>query len=282
MNALRSSWDFEIERPACIDIHPTAVVAREAEIGAGVKIGPYAVIGPMVRLGPDNTVGAHAVIEGDTLIGKGNTFSPHCYVGTPPQYGGWSGAPQRLTMGDGNVVREFASISGSAFGKDGCTRLGNGNMLMAYSHIGHDCMLADDIRLANGATLGGHVEIGSHAWMGGLSAAHQQVKIGRNAFVAAGAIATQDVPPFCLVQGDRARLVGLNEVGLKRAGFSAKDLADLRRAFRALFLARQPMKQRLAKAAGIGETSAPVADLLSFLAGSKRGFISQTRRSGGA
>ncbi len=280
MNALRPAWDFEIERPTCIDIHPTAVVAREAQIGAGVKIGPYAVIGPMVRLGPDNTVGAHAVIEGATTIGRDNTFSPHCYVGTPPQYGGWSGAPQRLVIGDGNVVREFASISGSAFGDDGCTRLGNGNMLMAYSHIGHDCVLADDIRLANGATLGGHVEIGSHAWMGGLSAAHQQVRIGRNAFVAAGAIAAQDAPPFCLVQGDRARLVGLNEVGLKRANFTGEELAALHRAFRTLFLGKGPMAERMEKARSGGADSPYVAHLLSFLENSERGVISTTRRAG--
>jgi UDP-N-acetylglucosamine acyltransferase len=266
-------------RDGAVRIHPTAVVAPEAELAPDVEIGPFAIIGTMVRIGEGCTVGAHAVIEGVTEIGRNNTFAPHCYVGAPPQYGEWSGAPQRLVMGDGNVVREYASISGSAFGEKGCTRLGDGNMLMAYTHVGHDCILADDIRMANGATLGGHVEIGSHAWMGGLSAAHQQVRIGRNAFVAAGAIATQDVPPFCLVQGDRAKLVGLNEVGLKRAGFSPAELAHLRRAFRTLFLGREPMAERLTTAACAGTGSAHVPELLAFLNASKRGFISKTRQA---
>ena len=277
MNAPRPVRDFEIEQAVSVDIHPTAVVAPEADLGANVKIGPYAVIGPMVRLGPDCVVGAHAVIDGLTSIGRGNTFSPHCYVGTPPQYGDWSGAPQRLTMGDGNFVREFASISGGAFGAKGGTVIGDGNMLMAYTHVGHDCILGDDVRMANGATLGGHVEIGSHAWMGGLSAAHQQVRIGRNAFIAAGAIATQDVPPFCLVQGDRARLVGLNEVGLKRAGFTAAERTHLRRAFKTLFFGLQPMAERLAKAENASAGDAYVAQLLAFIHASKRGVISKTR-----
>ncbi len=280
MNALRPSWDFAVDRETCVNIHPTAVVAREAEIGANVKIGPYAVIGPLVRLGPDNSIGAHAVIEGATTIGQGNTFSPHCYVGTPPQYENWSGAPQRLTIGDGNFIREFASISGGAFGAEHGTVIGDGNMLMAYTHVGHDSVLANGIRMVNNATLGGHSVVESYAWMAGLTAAHQKVRIGRNAFVALGATVTQDVPPFCIVQGDRARLVGLNEVGLKRANFTSEDVAALRRAFRALFLGKGPMAERMEKARTGGAGNPYVTHLVSFLENSERGFISTTRRAG--
>lgn len=280
MNAHQPSLEYGIEREGAVDIHPTAVVARGAELGPNVKIGPFAVIGPMVRIGAGNTIGSHAVIEGETTIGEGNTFSPHCYVGAPPQYENWSGAPQRLSIGSGNFIREYASISGGAFGDEGGTVIGDGNMLMAYSHVGHDSVLADGIRMVNNATLGGHSVVESYAWMAGLTAAHQKVRIGRNAFVALGATVTQDVPPFCIVQGDRARLVGLNAVGLKRANFSSAEMMALRRAFRTLFLGKEPMAERLEKARCGAGSCAHVAHLITFLEQSERGFISTTRRAG--
>jgi len=157
--------------------------------------------------------------------------------------------------------------------------LGDGALLMAYAHVGHDCRLGDGIRMANGATLAGHVEVQDGAWLSGQTAAHQFVRIGRDAFVAGGAIVTQDVPPFCLVQGDRARLVGLNRVGLERAGVQAEEMAALRRAFRMLFLRQGPLRDRMeAVATALGDWPR-VGLLLDFLSSSERGCITTPRRT---
>ena len=200
-------------------IHPTAMVASGARVGPRTSVGPYAMLGPEVSLGADNVVGAYVVIEGRAEIGTANRFYSHSVIGVEPQVSAWQGGPQRLQIGDHNVFREFVSVSGSADEGHGCTSIGSRNMLMATAHVGHDCQLGDRIHIANGGTLAGRVVIEDNAWVSGLCAVHQLVRIGAHAFAAGGAIVTQDIPPFCLVQGDRARLVSLNEVGLRRADF---------------------------------------------------------------
>lgn len=253
-------------------IHPTAVIAPGAEIGADCEIGPYAVIGARVRLGPGNVVGPHAVIEGETTVGAGNRFLQFCSIGAGPQVTGWNGEAGRLTVGEGNVFREFVTVHAS-MGE--ATVVGSGNFVMAGAHVAHDCRLGDDVKLANAAILGGHVEVGDHAWVSGLCAVHQGVRIGTYAFVAGGSIVTQDVPPFCLVQGDRARLVSLNVIGLKRAGFGAAEMAALRGAYRALFRSGGTLQERLAALDGAGGR---VGELTAFLKSSARGTISTPRR----
>lgn len=255
------------------DIHPTAVIAPGAEIGEACEIGPYAVIGAGVRLGPGNVVGPHSVIEGLTTIGAGNRFLQFCSIGAGPQVSGWSGAPGRLAIGEHNVFRESVTVHAAAQAE---TSVGSRCLIMAAAHIGHDCQLGNDIKLANGAVLGGHVVVDDFAWVSGLSAVHQHVRIGRHAFVAGGSIVTQDVPPFCLVQGDRARLVSLNLEGLRRAGFPEGDISALRRAYQILFQGTTPMAERIARARATA--AGPAVELPDFLEVSKRGAISTSRR----
>jgi UDP-N-acetylglucosamine acyltransferase len=255
-----------------------AVVAPGATLGAGCEVHPFAVIGPNVRMGPGNVVYAHAVIEGDTEVGAGNVFHAHCHVGGPPQFAGWKQTSQKLRIGDENSVGEYASISAGAFGPEGGTVLGARNLLMAYVHIGHDCILGDDISMANAATLGGHVTVQNHAWLGGLAAVHQFARIGERAFVAGGAMVSQDVPPFCMVQGDRARLVSLNRVGLTRGGLQAGQMAGLRRAFRMLFLRNGGLGERIAAVSAELGSDPYVGTLIAFLQSSERGCITTVRR----
>jgi len=261
------------------DIHPLAYVASGAEIGPGCSIGPFAVIAPKVKLGPGNWVGANAVIEGETVAGKNNRFHAHCCVGIAPQHDGWTGATPRLFIGDDNEFREFVTVSGGAFGEASATVIGDRNMLMAYVHIAHDCVLASDIHMANATTLGGHVRIDEHAWVSGLCAVHQGVRIGTRAFVAGGSMVAQDVPPFCLVQGDRAKLVSLNEVGLRRGGLTAGEVAMLRRAFRMLFMGKGVLRERIALARSEFGDVERVVHLIDYLEASERGVISTTRKA---
>lgn len=186
---------------------------------------------------------------------------------------GWNGEAGRLTVGEGNVFREFVTVH-AAVGE--ATVVGSGALLMATAHVAHDCRLGDGVKLANGATLGGHVEIGDHAWVSGLCAVHQGVRIGTYAFVAGGSIVTQDAPPFCLVQGDRARLVSLNSVGLRRAGVSASEMSALRQAYRALFRSGGTLEERIA---ALGDPGGRVGELVAFLRSSERGAISTPRRT---
>ncbi|WP_310539279.1 acyl-ACP--UDP-N-acetylglucosamine O-acyltransferase [Phenylobacterium sp.] len=254
-------------------IHPTAVIASGARIAEGVEIGAYAVIGAQVVLASGNVVGPHTVLEGATVVGPGNRFLQFCAIGAGPQMEGWAGETGALVIGQGNVFREFVTVHASSGQQP--TRIGSRSLIMTGAHVAHDCVLGDDIRLANAATLGGHVEIADFAQVSGLVAIHQHSRIGTHAFVAGGSIVTQDVPPFCLVQGDRARLAGLNAVGLKRAGFKATEISELRRAYRTLFLGRGPMERRMAVARL--DAGARTLVLLDFLESSVRGCISTPR-----
>jgi UDP-N-acetylglucosamine acyltransferase len=257
------------------DIHMTAVIEPGARIGDGCQIGAYAVMGAEVRLGPGNVVGPHVVLEGRTEIGPGNRFLQFASIGAGPQADGWAGEAGALIIGAGNVFREQVTVHASTAEEP--TRIGDRNLLMAAAHVGHGAQVGSDIRMANAATLGGDVSVGDFAWLGGLCAVHQRVRIGAHAFVAGGAMVVQDVPPFCTVQGDRARLAGLNAVGLRRAGSSPAEIAGLRRAYRALFLGPGDMGERIAVAREIGGEA--VCALVAFLETSARGVISNPRRA---
>jgi UDP-N-acetylglucosamine acyltransferase len=256
-------------------IHPTAVIEPGAQVAEGCEIGAYALVGARVRLGPDNVVGPHVVIEGRTEVGPGNRFLQFASIGAGPQADGWAGEAGALVIGGGNVFREQVTVNASLGPEP--TRIGDRNLLMAAAHVGHGAVLGSDIRMANAATLGGEVTVQDFAWLGGLSAVHQRARIGAHAFVAGGAMVVQDAPPFCTVQGDRARLAGLNAVGLKRAGYGPGEIAALRRAYRMLFMGAGPMEGRLAAAAALGGEA--VLTLVAFMSPSDRGVISTTRRA---
>jgi UDP-N-acetylglucosamine acyltransferase len=252
-------------------VHPTAVVARPAELGRGVRIGPYAVIGPRVRLGAGTWVGAHAVVEGRTSVGADNRIFPFASVGGPPQDLKYRGEPSCLEIGCGNAIREYVTMNPGTEAGGMVTRVGNGSLFMASAHVGHDCDVGDAVVLANSAALAGHVVVEAHAIIGGLAGVHQFTRIGESAMCGAGAMVSQDVPPFCTASGDRARLFGLNLIGLRRRGFSDDTVRALKRAYRALFLGDEPREQALARARAAGGHVPEVAQLVAFVEGSERG-----------
>jgi len=229
-----------------VPIHPTAVVDRHAEIDSSAEIGPYVVIGPKVKIGARTRVGPHAVIEGDTTIGEANVIFQFAALGAIPQDLKYAGEPTRLVIGNSNQIREFATVHIGTAGGGGVTRIHNGCLLMANSHVAHDVQLADGCILANSAALAGHVVVEDHVIFGGLSAVHQYTRIGRLAFVSGGAMVTQDIPPYVTVQGDRAEVVGINTVGLTRAHFDEHALARVNGAYKIIFRSRMGLREGVA------------------------------------
>ncbi len=216
-------------------IHPTSIVAPGAELASDVEVGPYAVVGPRVRIGSGTTVGAHTVIEGNTTIGAGNRIFQFAAVGAVPQDLKYRGEDSQLIIGDRNVIREFATLHPGTSGGGMVTRIGSDNLLMAYTHVAHDCILGDHNIIANGAQLGGHVVLEDYVVMGALAGVLQFSKIGESVIVGAGSMVSHDVAPFCNATGDRAVLHGLNIIGLRRRGFGDEVVAALKKAYRMVF-----------------------------------------------
>jgi len=254
------------------DIHPTAIVDPASELADGVTVGPFAIVGAHVKIGAGSRIAAHAVLEGPTTLGRDNRVQPFACVGGAPQDLKYDGEPTRLEIGDSNIIREFATVNRGTTGGGGLTRVGSHNMLMAYSHVAHDCVLGDHVVMANGATLAGHVVIEDHAIVGGLVAIHQHVRIGESAFLAGGAMVSLDVPPYCMAAGDRASLHGLNVIGLKRRGMSDDELDALRGAYRLLFQSGLRLQEAVERVHAEHGKAAAVRHLLGFIAASKRGM----------
>ncbi len=203
-------------------IHPTAVVDPKAQLDLGVEIGPYAVVGPEVRIGSGSRIGPHVVLDGRVTLGRGNRIFPGACIGAEPQDLKYNGAPTEVVLGDDNAIRECVTIN-RATHEGEQTRLGNGNLLMAYSHLGHNCLLGDRIVIANGVAVAGHVVIGDRAVVGGVLGIHQFVHIGTMAMVGGMSRIDRDVPPFAIVEGHPGRLRGLNRIGIKRSGLGELD-----------------------------------------------------------
>jgi UDP-N-acetylglucosamine acyltransferase len=252
-------------------IHPTAVVHKSAEVDEGVRIGPYAVIGDRVRIAKGCSIGAHVVMEGWTEVGEGCTFFPFSSIGTVPQDLKFKGEETRLVIGRRNTFREFITLNRGTHKGRGETVIGDDNFLMAYVHVAHDCIIGNRVIMANAATLAGHITIGDHAIIGGLSGIHQFVRVGGYALIGGCSAVAQDVPPFVSVAGNRARLHGLNLVGLKRHGFSAERIASLKQAYRLLFRSKMTQREAIPK---IRATlpGADVEEFLKFIESSERGI----------
>src|SRR5262245_19714232 len=257
--------------PRGTDIHPTAVVARGAELDGGVVVEAYAVVGPHVRVGRDTRIGAHAVVDGRTTLGERNQIFPFASVGAAPQDLKYRGEPSTLEIGDGNIVREYASLNPGTTGGGMVTRVGSGCLFMVSSHVAHDCRVGSSVVLANGAALGGHVQVDDYAIVGGLAGVHQFVHLGESALCAAGAMVSLDVPPYCVAAGDRARLRGLNVVGLRRRGVAAATVSALKRAYRLLFGGEAPRREALVQVREALGDVPEVGRLLDFVVGSRRG-----------
>ena len=253
-------------------IDPRAVVFPGAELDEGVQIGPFSIIGSEVKLGRGTWVGPHAVIEGRTTMGAGNRVFQFASVGTVPQDLKYRGEDSELIMGDHNQVRECATIHRGTEGGGMVTRIGSGNLFMAYTHVAHDCVIGDSVIMANTSTLAGHVLVEDGAFLGGQTGVHQFCRIGSMSMLAAGTIVVMDVPPYATAQGDRARLVGLNLEGMKRKGVPAESQSAVKDAYRLIFRSGLSLDKAVAKVRSEVVPCPEVDHLLSFIAETKRGI----------
>jgi len=254
-------------------IHSTAIIHPSANIADGVEIGPYAVIGEHVRIGKGTKVGSHTVIDGWTEIGEENTIFHMASIGAVPQDLKYRGEKTWLRIGNGNTIREFASLHLGTVTGDGETTVGDGNLFMAYSHVAHDCHVGSGVVLANAATLAGHVTVHDHAILGGLCAVLQFTRIGTHVMVGGATSVTMDVPPYTIVTGDRreSRLRGLNLVGLKRRGFPEATISGLKKAYKILALSGLKLSDAIERIKSEVPQSAEVDHFISFIESSKRG-----------
>ncbi|MCC7271275.1 MAG: acyl-ACP--UDP-N-acetylglucosamine O-acyltransferase [Alphaproteobacteria bacterium] len=262
-------------------IHPTAVVAPGAEVGSGATVGPFCCIGANVRLGDGASLVSHVVVDGHTTIGPETKVYPFAVLGLPPQHLRYQGEPTTLEIGRGNTIREHVTMHpGTPFGI-GTTRIGDNGLFMVGTHVAHDCVIGNNVVMANNATLGGHVQVGDHAYLGGLCAVHQYVRIGHHAMIGGMSGVESDVIPYGSVMGDRARLSGLNVVGLKRRGFSRDDIHHLRNAYRLLFAQEGTMAERLADVSELFQEHVPVMDIVNFIREDSNRAICQPKANGG-
>jgi UDP-N-acetylglucosamine acyltransferase len=255
---------------ALADVHPTAIVHPGATIGAGTVVGPYVTIGERVSIGRDCRIGASCVIDGVTRIGDGNEIFPMASIGLVPQDLKFGGEPTRVVIGDRNVIREFVTIHRGTAGGGGVTTIGNHNLLMAYTHIAHDCHVGHHTIFANGATLAGHVLVEDYASVGAFSGVHQFCRVGRYAFIGGYSVVTRDALPFVKTVGNRARIYGINTIGLIRRGFPQDSIAKLRRAYRHLL--HSNTSRALSQIERDASLQTPeVAYVVEFIRSSKRG-----------
>ena len=254
-------------------IHPTAIIDPKAEIAAGVEVGPYTIIERGVTVGEGTRIGPHVVIGQGTRLGEKCQIYQFASIGEAPQALAYKGEETCLVMGDDNIVREFVTLNRGTVQGGGKTVIGNGNLFMAYSHVAHDCLIGDQVILANGATLAGHITIEDYAIMGGLSAVHQFCRIGSHAFISGMTGVTLDIPPYMLASGSRAKLFGLNLVGLKRHRFSDDALKALKKAYRIIFRSSLTLEKAMKRLREDEIAQFPeIQHLLSFLQQSKRGI----------
>ncbi len=253
-------------------IHPTAIVEPGARVDPSCEIGPYAVVGADVVLGPRNMLAAHAIVKGHTTLGAGNRVFPHAVLGEIPQDLKYGGEPTRLVVGDRNTFRECVTINLGTVGGGGVTTIANGCLFMAYSHVGHDCSIADGVIIANSVALAGHVVIEDHVHISGLAAAHQFTRIGRLAFVSGLTGVAMDVPPYCTVTGGRAELVGLNTVGMQRAGMAEEQIGRVKQAYKILFRSNLGLAEGIAQLEQELGAHGEIAHFIRFVKGSQRGI----------
>ncbi len=259
-----------------MSIHPSAIVDPSVVMGDGVVIGPYAIVEAGVQLGDGVQIGPHCVVHSGVVIGSRTRLHAHVVLGGEPQDKKHDGSPSRLEIGPDNEFREFVTVNRGSSGGGGLTRIGARNLLMANSHVAHDCTIGNDVVMANSVALGGHVEIGDRAVLGGLAAVHQRCRIGREAMVGGGAMAALDVPPFTIAQGDRARLFGLNIVGLRRAGRDSEVVIALKGAYRELFHDTQPLRFALDHVRTRWSNVDEVQEMVRFVEASVRGVCRST------
>ena len=253
-------------------IHPTAIIDPTAELQETVSVGPYSIIAGNVTIDSGTQIGSHVFIDQYTRIGKDCQIFPFTSIGTAPQDKKFKGEKTELVIGDENVIREYATINRGTPDGGGVTRIGNQNLLLAYIHIAHDCHLGNGITMVNVATLGGHVTLEDYSVIGGLAAVHQFVRIGAHAYVGGKTGVSQDIPPFVLASGERAKLFGLNIVGLKRHNFSNEAIQALKKAYQTVIRSHLTIQEAMIRVEKEVPVFPEVQQFLEFVRNSKRGI----------
>lgn len=256
-----------------IQVHPSAQVDPGAVLGPGTTVGAYCVIGPEVRIGAGCELHPHAMVQGPTVMGDNNRVFPFACVGMEPQDLKYHGERTTLVIGDRNTIREGVTLHRGTAGGGGETRVGSDNLLMAGTHVAHDCQVGSRIVFANAATLAGHVTVQDGATVGAFSGVHQFCRIGREAYIGGFTVITQDAPPFVLTVGNRARTHGINVIGLQRKKFPPESIQALRRAYRVLFRSHLPLQEAQARLRAEEAATPEVLELVEFVARSERGVI---------
>ncbi len=252
-------------------IHPTAIVHPDAQIGEGVEIGPWAIVAGTVQIGARTKVGARVTIEGNTIIGEDNTIFTGAVVGSLTQDRKFDGGKSYLRIGNRNIIREYSTFNpGTLDGTE--TVVGDDNLLMAYCHVAHDCVIGNGATLANNATLAGHVIVEDKAILGGLSAVHQFVRVGKLSITGGCSKITQDIPPFVMVDGHPARAFGINSIGLDRAGFSSNEKSIIKKAFKIIFKSGLILKNAISQIQQDLPQTPSIQTILEFLEKSERGI----------
>jgi UDP-N-acetylglucosamine acyltransferase len=254
-----------------------ARVAGGAVLEPGVRVGPFCVVGPGVRLGRGSVLVSHVVVDGDTSVGEHNRFFPFSSIGLVPQDLKYRGEPSRVEIGSRNTFREGSTVHRGTEGGGALTRIGSDNLFMAQAHVAHDCRVGDHTVFANGAALSGHVEVQDWAILGGMAGVHQFCRVGTHAFMGGATVATRDVLPYSMTVGDRARVFGLNLVGLRRRGFAPEAIGALRHAYRVLLQSRLPLAAALARLEAEGPHTPEVDFLVDFIRASRRGVVLRRR-----
>lgn len=253
-------------------IHPTAMVDPGAEIGAGTVVGPYCIVAAEVVLGPDCWLQHHVTLSGPMRAGAQNKFYAYCSIGQQTQDLKYQGEPTYLEIGDENTFREFVTVNRSTM-SNGKTRVGSCGNFLAYSHIGHDCTVGDGVVFSNNGTLAGHVQVGDHAVIGGLTAVHQFCRIGPYAITGGCSKIVQDVPPFMIADGNPAKIRGINLIGLERKGFPAENLKPIKEAFRLIYRAKLNTRQAIERIRKDLPPNEEIRQIIEFIESSERGII---------
>jgi UDP-N-acetylglucosamine acyltransferase len=253
------------------DIHKTAIIEKGAQLGENITIGAFTIIGKNVKIGDGTKVASHTLIEGKTTIGKNNDIFSHATIGSIPQDLKFDGEDVELIIGDNNKIREYTLFNPGTIGGGSLTKIGNNNLFMGYTHVAHDVIVGDNCIFANCATLAGHVECGNNVVVGGLSPIHQFCKIGSFAMVAGGSVLTQDLPPYCMAEGNRANLRGLNLTGLRRKLENRKDVDKIKKAYKEIFQSGKPLSE-VANEVLASTDSEYVKELATFVINTKRGI----------
>lgn len=257
-----------------MNVHPTAIIDAKAKVHPSCLVGPYSVIGADVEIGENCRIDSHVAIEGPTKIGAHNHFFPYSSIGMAPQDLSYKGEPTRLEIGDHNQFREFVTVNRGTMKGGGLTRVGSHVLVMAYTHIAHDCMIGDHVILANAATLGGHVIVEDHATVGALCPVHHFVRIGAYAFIGGGSTITRDVLPFSKTAAAReTHAYGINAVGLERNGFSKQRIQKIHHAYKLLLASKMNTSQALERMKSEPDRGEDVEMLIRFIEGSERGVV---------